>query len=1231
MKFKKIISTILTLTMLMTFIPSIGSTASAADTGKAIQLKAGGISDPTATQDSSGKYYTPGDYVYFGVKDSDPIMWRVLDADKANDKATSGMFLLSEYLFYDDVKFKGSTSSDDGEGQTNPNEWQYSDAQKWCSTFATNSFTAAEKMSLLGIAKTDSDEIFYSLPWGASSLTENDKVFFLSVRELADYVGNYDKAPGLIAYTDSSQSNAENWWLRSPCADGAHDVGVVFANGAVMYSNTGYGWAARPAFNLDLNAVLFTSAADNSGRNSDFSEPADYDGNEWKVTLKDNNDFSDGASLSGTTDLEEGYEETDLTITHKELSTLSSDYTNVTAVLTDASGKILYYGSINDDVSATESTVTIPSGLSEGEYTLSVYGEDWNDEKLTDYATGTPYKVKITVAPPSYEVTVNDTVTNGTATGAGKYKSGETVTITFTPDTSYFLYTVFVDGVEDQSAFGKTEYTFTMPENDVEITPDFVAGKPIYFDNSTSGWSHIYANHLDGAHSIYGNSVDLGSEIYGFSISPSADTVRFTNYKPGMPLSEIPEGYFVSEEIEHEAGETYTYVGYDIDVDSGIDHGTVEVKTDNFTISKASFGQQVTLHIKLDTGYSFKSLTVDSSNVTNQVSDGKYTFSMPRKDIAVDAEFIIPRGITLVANNGTDQKVTYDVAEGSKYTLTDDAFTYGKYEIMSWNTEADGSGIPYYNDEEFTIYDDLVLYAQWVLPLNKLAAFSDGDLEWSGNSASPYSLKIKNGGTINGSIMLPAKTNDDKTTITVDGDSEIKGSVYIEKEVDNYRGNITIDGNGTLKVYNIKASGSGDTLTVKADTTIISDYFFLGASGGVDSKIVVNNATLTINDLTLLQYITLEGNAKLNVNGKASFHSAPEINLSDKSEIYLAGNGIDCTLYKEGTSDNTSFDALQTGGYLPNGYNFKEYNYGYYLYDNTNNLVTGAVTIKKPGTGGNGGGGGGISGTTSYTVKFNTNGGSQVANQSVDRNDKVEMPDSPTKDGYIFDGWYTNDALTTAYNFESPVVKGFTLYAKWKEDSSSSANNHKDCPSLAFRDLDITSWYHYDTDFVIENDIFKGVGTNTFAPNGNITRGMMITVLYRAENEPEVDKDFTFTDVDKDAYYAKAVAWGQKNGIIKGYSETKYAPEQDITREQIAAIMHRYAQYKGYNVSVGENTNILSYDDFENISEYAIPAMQWAVGSGMIKGRTASTLNPKDNAIRVEIAAMLHRFIRGNQ
>ncbi len=200
-----------------------------------------------------------------------------------------------------------------------------------------------------------------------------------------------------------------------------------------------------------------------------------------------------------------------------------------------------------------------------------------------------------------------------------------------------------------------------------------------------------------------------------------------------------------------------------------------------------------------------------------------------------------------------------------------------------------------------------------------------------------------------------------------------------------------------------------------------------------------------------------------------------------------------------------------------------------------------------------------------------------------------------------------------------------------EDDGVCDGTRADNCASISFTDLNTKAWYHLDTDYVIENGIFKGVSEKSFAPNANLTRAMLVTVLYRVEGEPATNRSIPFADIDMNAYYANAVIWAQQNGIVKGISETEFAPNNNITREQIAAIMHRYAQYKGYDVSVGESTNILSYNDFAELSEYAIPSMQWACGSGLIKGKTASTLNPLDSATRAEVAAILHRYIESNK
>ena len=119
-----------------------------------------------------------------------------------------------------------------------------------------------------------------------------------------------------------------------------------------------------------------------------------------------------------------------------------------------------------------------------------------------------------------------------------------------------------------------------------------------------------------------------------------------------------------------------------------------------------------------------------------------------------------------------------------------------------------------------------------------------------------------------------------------------------------------------------------------------------------------------------------------------------------------------------------------------------------------------------------------------------------------------------------------------------------------------------------------------------------------------------------------------YQEANDDCYYANAVIWAKQNNIVNGVDETNFAPNAKVTREQLVTILYRYAEYKGKDLSVGENTNILSYDDFNELSEYAIPAMQWACGSGIITGRTISTIAPKGTATRAEVATMLMRFTK---
>ena len=179
----------------------------------------------------------------------------------------------------------------------------------------------------------------------------------------------------------------------------------------------------------------------------------------------------------------------------------------------------------------------------------------------------------------------------------------------------------------------------------------------------------------------------------------------------------------------------------------------------------------------------------------------------------------------------------------------------------------------------------------------------------------------------------------------------------------------------------------------------------------------------------------------------------------------------------------------------------------------------------------------------------------------------------------------------------------------------------------SFSDVSGTDWFYSAVEYISKAGIMNGTSQMSFGPKLPTNRGMIVTILWRVENEPEATPTIGFKDMESGAYYTKAVAWTQEKGVVTGYNANTFGPGDDITREQLALILWRYAKYKGYDVSVGENTNILRYTDAAAISEYAIPAMQWACGAGLINGRTESTLDPKGYASRAEVAKILMIFM----
>ena len=180
--------------------------------------------------------------------------------------------------------------------------------------------------------------------------------------------------------------------------------------------------------------------------------------------------------------------------------------------------------------------------------------------------------------------------------------------------------------------------------------------------------------------------------------------------------------------------------------------------------------------------------------------------------------------------------------------------------------------------------------------------------------------------------------------------------------------------------------------------------------------------------------------------------------------------------------------------------------------------------------------------------------------------------------------------------------------------------------TMPFTDVSRGQWFYDAVSFVYWRDIMDGVTSTQFAPDATTTRAMVVQILYRMAGSPTVRGSSPFYDVSNGAWYADAVIWAEANDIVNGMTTTTFAPNTAVTREQLATMLYRYAQYRHYNTSAGANTNILSYYDANRISEYAFSALQWACGEGIVDGTGTGYLSPQGQATRAQLAAMLMRF-----
>ena len=514
-----------------------------------------------------------------------------------------------------------------------------------------------------------------------------------------------------------------------------------------------------------------------------------------------------------------------------------------------------------------------------------------------------------------------------------------------------------------------------------------------------------------------------------------------------------------------------------------------------------------------------------------------------------------------------------------------------------------------------------------------IAAAGDGDvvtllnnvtLNGEGKTNTQGILTISEDITIEGNGKVVTAEN-----VTVDGQNG-PSMINVQNGADVVVNNLTIDG----AIDGQAATKHG--LNIYQATVSLNDVIIRNNRW---YAVVANGSHLTVNGLT-----TTGNQWGINVDnedGEASL-TVESANISEASSIVLdkgneSGNAPVVGIkagdfeYIVSNTDGAADKLTINGGKFATGDYENAVNIGDYVAEGMEwDQSTGEVVEESQNQGGNGGGGGGSS-SSGYTVSVDSsieNGSIRVSPSRASRGDTVTITVDPDE-GYELDTLTVTDAngneidverqSDTRYTFEMPSGR-VTVDATFAEVSETP-----ETPDQVGSFVDVTTddWFADAVQYMLDNGMMNGVTDTTFAPSSTTTRGMIVTILYRLEGEPDTAAS-SFTDVAANMYYADAVAWAQANSIVTGITETTFAPDQAITREQMAAILYRYAQYKGYDVTA--SNDLSSYTDASQISAYATTAMQWANAEGLITGNTDTTINPTGNATRAELATILMRF-----
>ena len=810
-------------------------------------------------------------------------------------------------------------------------------------------------------------------------------------------------------------------------------------------------------------------------------------------------------------------------------------------------------------------------------------------------------------APTKYTVTVT-TEGGGTASASpAKIAAGTEITLTATPNTGYHFKEW---QVESPAGLVITNNKFTMPDSNVAIKAIFEEDSPFAPTKhtvtvKTDGNGIAFASPLLAVAGTEITLTAMPKKGYHFKEwQVISGGVAIENNKLLMPDSNVEVNAVFEKDAPPAPTDpgkpsisvtgAYTYNGSEHTATvSGYNPATMDIAGNT-----ATDAGDYTVRVTSKTG---RWADGSTGAVTAAWSIGKATQEAPNGLI----------GVAPTTEGGSDGKIT-GVDATMEYRAESETIYTTCTGIEIENLPAGNYFVRYAEDHNHFASPDAEVTVGEGTPLADCTITFNA----SGGSGSMDSVTV-NAGTI---YILPA------CGFTAPADQEFKAweiggteykvgdsyTVLVDTEIKalwensvitptTYTVTVSNDGNGTASASHAKAA-AGTEITLTATPQI--GYHFKGWQVESPAGLVITNNKFTMPDG--------------NVDVKAIFEKdAPP--APTEFIVTFDGNGGTPSVGSMTTTDRklTSLPSASRSG----SYSF----YGWYTEKSGGTKITtdtvfhANATVYAHWTYTGGGSGGYNPPVTYYTLRFETGGGSDIPSVQGTYNTYIDLTKYvPTWRGHAFIGWYSERSLTNKVSGVC-LTKDMTVYAGWRMDENPGTGVNP------FTDISEKDWFYGDVMFVYENGLMLGTSKTLFSPHGTVMRGMMATILWRMEGSPVPKGKNSFTDVEAGKWYADAITWTAENGIFAGYGKDKFGPDDPITREQLAAIFYRYADYKGYDLTVKGDLD--KFKDADKITDYAKTAMQWAVGSGLVKGKSGNQLDPQGTATRAEIAAMLHRFI----